>query len=128
MELNLLLTTHLSFPNVATNHSEYPELCQQLRFLPWTYKNPPTIAIPAFAVSHRSHSPVNMPDNRPPAGRQLLISRAIFSGGDPSQMLNKDQRRNDAHVQARQEEARLLGARDYKYVVGSGDGGVMNLH
>lgn len=33
-------------------------------------------------------------------------------------MLNKDQRRNDAHYQARQEEARLLGGvKDYKYVV-----------
>lgn len=68
-----------------------------------------------------------MPDNRAPASRQLLISRALFSGGESSQMLNKDQRRNDAHAQARQEEARLLGARDYKYVVGSGDGGAMKI-
>jgi hypothetical protein len=29
-------------------------------------------------------------------------------------MLNKDHGRNDAYAQARQEEARLLGARDYK--------------
>jgi hypothetical protein len=55
-----------------------------------------------------------MPDNRAPAGRQLLISRAPFSGGD-SQMLHKEQRRYDAHAQARQEEARLLGA-SYRYV------------
>ncbi|KAJ6107534.1 hypothetical protein N7523_008857 [Penicillium sp. IBT 18751x] len=40
--------------------------------------------------------------------------RALLSGGETSQMLNKDRRRNDAHAQARQEEARLLGARDYK--------------
>ncbi|KAJ5148888.1 hypothetical protein N7448_000466 [Penicillium atrosanguineum] len=68
-----------------------------------------------------------MPDNRAPAGRQLLISRALFSGGESSQMLNKDQRRNDVRAQARQEEARLLGARDYKYVVGNGDGGAIEV-
>lgn len=67
-----------------------------------------------------------MPENRASARKHLLISLAQSSGGESSQMLNTDQRRNDAHAQARQEEARLLGARDYKYVVGSGDGGVMN--
>lgn len=54
-----------------------------------------------------------MPSPCAPAAKPLLISPVFPSGSDAPQMFGKNQKRND--VQARQEEARLLGARDYKY-------------
>lgn len=54
-----------------------------------------------------------MPSSCDPAAKSLLISPPFPSGSDAPQMFGNNQKRNDA--QARQEEARLLGARDYKY-------------